>query len=67
MRYRIRPRIYACFTHCGRLPIVQSSITTYALQVRKWYGWVTVKDYNEGFNSDFAFRQAEELLELLNQ
>lgn len=31
MRYRIRPRIYACFTHCGRLPIVQSSITTYVV------------------------------------
>lgn len=39
MKYRIRPRIYACFTHCGRLPIMQSSIiTTYAVQVRKWYG-----------------------------
>jgi hypothetical protein len=46
---------------------VQSSVTTYVVQVRKWYGWVTVKDYNEGFNSDFAFRQAEELLEFLNQ
>ena len=67
MRYRIRPRIYACFTHCGRLPIVQSSITTYAVQVRKWYGWVTIKEYDEGSDSDFALSQAEELLELLNQ
>ncbi len=67
MSYRIRPRIYACFTHSGRLPIVQSSITTYAVQVRKWYGWVTVKEYDEGSDSDFALRQAEELLELLNQ
>ena len=67
MRYRIRPRIYACFTHSDRLPIVQSSITTYAVQVRKWYGWVTVKEYDEGSDSDFALSQAEELLELLNQ
>lgn len=67
MKYRIRPRIYACFTHSGRLPIVQSSITTYAVQVRKWYGWVTVKEYDEGSDSDFALSQAEELLEFLNQ
>ena len=67
MKYRIRPRIYACFTHSDRLPIVQSSITTYAVQVRKWYGWVTVKEYDEGSDSDFALRQAEELLEFLNQ
>ena len=60
MRYRIRPRIYACFTHSDRLPIVQSSITTYAVQV-------TVKEYDEGSNSDFALSQAEELLEFLNQ
>lgn len=66
-RYRIRPRIYACFTHSDRLPIVQSSITTYAVQVRKWYGWVTVKEYDEGSDSDFALSQAEELLEFLNQ
>lgn len=67
MRYRIRPRIYACFTHSDRIPIVQSSITTYAVQVRKWYGWVTVKEYDEGSDSDFALSQAEELLEFLNQ
>ena len=67
MRYRIRPRIYACFTHSDRLPVVQSSITTYAVQVRKWYGWVTVKEYDEGSDSDFALSQAEELLEFLNQ
>ena len=67
MRYRIRPRIYACFTHSDRVPIVLSIITTYAVQVRKLYGWVTVKEYDEGSDSDFALRQAEELLELLNQ
>lgn len=67
MKYRIRPRIYACFTHSDRLPIVQSSITTYAVQVRKWYGWVTVKEYDEGSDSEFALSQAEELLEFLNQ
>lgn len=67
MRYRIRPRTYACFTHCGRLPIEQSSITTYVVQVRKWYGWVTIKEYDEGSDSDFALSQAEELLEFLKQ
>ena len=50
-----------------RLPIVQSSITTYAVRVRKWYGWVTIKEYDEGSDSDFALSQAEELLEILNQ
>lgn len=67
MRYRKQTRIYACFTHCGRLSILQSIITTYAVQVRKWYGWVTVKEFDEGSDSDFALSQAEELLELLNQ
>lgn len=67
MRYRIQPRIYACFTHSDRLPIVLSIITTYAVKVKKWYGWVTVKEYDEGSDSDFALSQAEELLELLNQ
>lgn len=67
MRYRIRPRIYACFTYSDRVPIVLSIITTYAVQVRKLYGWVTVKEYDEGSDSDFALSQAEELLELLNQ
>lgn len=67
MSYRIRPRIYACFTHSGRLLTLQSCITTYIVQVRKWYGWVTVKEYDEGFDSDFALSQAEELLEFLNQ
>lgn len=68
MRYRIRPITYACFTtESDRIPIVQSSITTYVVQVWKWYGWVTVKEYDEGFDSDFALRQAEELLEFLNQ
>lgn len=67
MKYRIRPRTYACFTHSDRLPIVQSSITTYAVQVRKWYGWATIKEYDEGSDSDFALSQAEELLEFLNQ
>lgn len=33
----------------------------------KWYGWVTVKEYDEGSDSDFALSQAEELLEFLNQ
>ena len=35
MKYRIILRTYACFTHSDRLPIVQSIITTYAVQVRK--------------------------------
>ena len=39
----------------------------YAVQVKKWYGWVTVKEYDEGSDSDFALSQAEELLEFLNQ
>lgn len=67
MKYRIRPRIYACFTHSEQLPIMQLSITTYEVQVRKWYGWVTVKEFDEGSDSDFALSQAEELLEFLNQ
>ena len=67
MRYRIQPRTYACFTHSDRLSIMQSIITTYEVQVRKWYGWVTVKEFDEGSDSDFALSQAEELLEFLEQ
>ena len=67
MKYRIILRTYACFTHSDRLPIVQSIITTYVVQVRKWYGWATIKEYDEGSDSDFALSQAEELLEFLKQ
>ena len=66
MRYRITPRTYSyCVVDNSRPITMQLCFTTYAVQVRKWYGLVTVKEYDEG--SDFALSQAEELLEFLNQ
>ena len=68
MRYRITPRTYRyCVVDNSRPIAMQLCFTTYAVQVRKWYGWVTVKEYDEGSDSDFALSQAEELLEFLNQ
>ena len=53
--------------HRERPTANRAVITTYAVQVRKWYGWVTVKEFDEGSDSDFALSQAEEFLEFLNQ
>lgn len=39
----------------------------YAVQVKKWYGWVTIKDFCDILDDEFARLEAEELLELLNQ
>lgn len=67
MRYRILQKHYACFHESDRLPYLQSSITTYAVQVRRWWGWVTIKEYDEGHDSEYALKQAEELLELIEE
>ena len=39
----------------------------YAGQVKKWFGWVTVKEFCDISDEEFARLEAEELLELLNQ
>lgn len=39
----------------------------YSVQVKKWYGWVTIKDFCDILDEEFARLEAEELLELLNQ
>lgn len=40
----------------------------YIVQVRTWLGlWVTVKPFYEPYDPDFAKREAEELLDKLNE
>ena len=41
------------------------TLTSYLVQVRRWYGWVTVKEFCDTADHDFAHREAEELLEIL--
>ena len=39
----------------------------YIVQVRAWWGvWVNVKEFYDPYDPDFAHREAEELLEKLN-
>lgn len=39
----------------------------YAVQVKKWFGWVTVKEFCDISDEEFAKLEAEELLEHLQQ
>lgn len=43
------------------------TLTAYLVQVRRWWGWVTVKEFCDTADPDFARREAEELLEILEQ
>ncbi len=67
MTYRIRENIYPCYDNVGRFEVLRSVIVTYSVQVRRLGLWITVKEFDEGEDSDFAYRQAEELIELLEQ
>lgn len=67
MKYRIKENQYACLNESDRLPYLLAHITTYAVQVRRWWGWVTVKEFDEGHDREFAKRQAIELIELIEE
>lgn len=53
----------------GDYMVMPSRVTTtvYQVQVRRWWGWVTVKEFCDTADPDFARREAEELLEILEQ
>lgn len=56
-KYRIKTILGAGYTHLG-----------YIVQVRAWWGlWVNVKYFDEPDAPDFARREAEELLDKLNE
>ena len=42
-------------------------VEVYAVQVKKWYGWVTVKEFFDLNDNEFSRLEAEELLEHLQQ
>lgn len=42
-------------------------VEVYAVQVKKWYGWVTIKEYFDLNDNEFSRLEAEELLEHLQQ
>ena len=43
------------------------TLTAYLVQVRRWWGWVTVKEFCDPDDHAFARHEAEELLEILEQ
>lgn len=55
-KYRIKTAFGSgCFYHC------------FLVQVRAWWGvWVTVKRFDDPLDPDYAQREAEELLDKLN-
>lgn len=65
MKYRIIERHYACFDDGRRMPVLQTEYTAFVVQMRKWYGWTDIKEFEYGEDTDFARIEAEELLEML--
>lgn len=39
----------------------------YIVQVLRWFGWVNIKSFYDPYDPDFARREAEELLDKLNE
>ena len=39
----------------------------FVVQVRKWFGWVNIKKFQDPDDESYALRCAEELLEKLNE
>ena len=61
MKYRIKKRlVYTEF-------LVGYDAFKYSVQVKKWYGWVTIKEFFDILDEEFARLEADELLEFLNQ
>ncbi len=67
MTYRIKENRYLWFDEVGKLEVLQSCIITYQVQMRRFGLWITIKEFDEGKDTEFAYRQAEELIELLQQ
>ena len=65
-KYRIRTLGYQGVLDTEEM-VMPSRVTLTAclVQVRRWYGWVTVKEFHDPEDPDFARREAEELLEIL--
>lgn len=73
MKYRIKK--YGLVFGDSREPLscepLQTSlcydVIIYAVQVKKWFGWVTVKEFCDISDGEFSKLEAEELLEHLQQ
>lgn len=73
MKYRIKK---SYFTSIDSRDIISSEpfpvhfgydTFIYFVQVKRWYGWVTIKYFCDILDEEYARLEAEELLELLNQ
>ena len=65
-KYRIRTLLYQGWIETEEtVTPMHIHITSFLVQVRRWYGWVTVKEFCDTADPDFARREAEELLEIL--
>lgn len=61
-KYRIKrvlPEFYVYPSGC-----IQWVIIEYLVQMKVWYGWVTIKRFGKGY---FEEERAHELLDLLNE
>lgn len=59
-RYRIRRGEYAAKDPF--IPMLYELHSYYSVQVRTWFGWVSVKEFEDVEDDEFAKREAEELL-----
>lgn len=55
-KYRIKSELLQHYT-----------VPLYIVQVRRWFGWVSIKSFYDPYDPDFAKREAEELLDKLNE
>lgn len=58
-KYRIKTDIWPYGYYCNR--------ACYIVQVKRWFGWVDIKLFFDPEDPDFAHREAEELLDKLNE
>lgn len=67
-KFRIRKVRSVAYTELSaQLFAPQVMEDAYAVQMRQWYGWVTVRAFAEMDDSEFARIRAEELFEKLTE
>lgn len=68
MKYRIKKSNVIPAIENDRLSYrFHYGFAVYSVQVKRWFGWVTVKEFCDTLDEEFAKLEAEELLELLEQ
>ena len=47
--------------------VAYDDVCYFVVQVRRWFGWVNIKKFQDQDDESYALRCAEELLEKLNE